>query len=215
MTDPPVHPAADAAHLSRLLGARVKEVTVDSVRATILSRIIRISTERFESFCDRLGDRLPAERRSIYEAFLAAMPRLTDRSRLRRNLTIIHNDAHVWNVFLPRDGGSDVRLFDWDAWRIDVASHDLAYMMALHWYPDRRQRFERTLLDRYHAGLLAHGVTGYDRAALQDDYRRSVLFQIMRPVWQAANGIPPVIWWGHLERIMLAVADLGCRALLD
>jgi hypothetical protein len=26
--------------------------------------------------------------------------------------------------------------------------------------------------------------------------------------------IPPVIWWNHMERIMLAVDDLGCRELL-
>jgi len=34
------------------------------------------------------------------------------------------------------------------------------------------------------------------------------------PVWQAANDIPPVIWWNNFERIMLAVDDLGCRELL-
>jgi hypothetical protein len=26
--------------------------------------------------------------------------------------------------------------------------------------------------------------------------------------------IPPVIWWNNLERILLAVDDLGCRELL-
>jgi hypothetical protein len=33
-------------------------------------------------------------------------------------------------------GSDDVRIFDWDVWRIDVATDDLAYMMALHWFPD-------------------------------------------------------------------------------
>jgi hypothetical protein len=41
-------------------------------------------------------------------------------------------------------------------------------MMAVHWYPERRRRLEQPLLDRYHAGLVAHGVTDYDRAALAD-----------------------------------------------
>jgi hypothetical protein len=41
-----------------------------------------------------------------------------------------------------------------------------------------------------------------------------VLWQIVTPVWQAANNIPPVIWWNNLERIFLAVDDLDCRALL-
>jgi hypothetical protein len=108
----------------------------------------------------------------------------------------------------------DVRLFDWDSWRIDTASDDLAYMMAMHWYPDRRRQFERPLLDRYHAALVAHGVCGYDRATLDDDYRLSALWQITTPVWQAANNIPPVVWWNNLERSLLAVEDLGCRDLL-
>jgi hypothetical protein len=70
------------------------------------------------------------------------------------------------------------------------------------------------LLDHYHAALVARGVRGYDRGALDDDYRRSVLLRLMTPVWQAAVDLPPVIWWSHLERLVLAVDDLNCRELL-
>jgi hypothetical protein len=72
----------------------------------------------------------------------------------------------------------------------------------------------RPLLDRYHAELEAHGVRGYDRVALDEDYQLSELWQIMTPVWQATGNIPPVIWWNNFERIFLAVDDLGCRDLL-
>ena len=69
------------------------------------------------------------------------------------------------------------------------------------------------------ARLLPHGTdgarrTGYEHGALNEDYRLSALLQIMTPVWQAAIDLPPAIWWSHLERIMLAVDDLGCRDLL-
>ncbi|HZL84050.1 MAG TPA: aminoglycoside phosphotransferase, partial [Candidatus Krumholzibacteria bacterium] len=132
-----------------------------------------------------------------------------------RNATIVQGDSHIWNTFLPKTGApDDVRLFDWDCWRLDMATDDLAYMMALHWYPDLRRVFERPLLDHYHAELVAHGVTGYDRRELDDDYRLSVLWQIATPVWQAAYNIPPVIWWNNLGRIFLAVDDLGCHELL-
>ena len=57
-------------------------------------------------------------------------------------------------------------------------------------------------------------MTGYDRRALDDDYRLSVLWQIATPVWQAAYDIPPLIWWNNLGRIFLAVDDLGCHELL-
>jgi hypothetical protein len=122
----------------------------------------------------------------------------------------VQGDSHVWNIFLPRAGGSnDVRIFDWDCWRAGVGTDDLAYMMALHWYADHRRRNEPLLLDHYRAELLARGVTGYDRHALDDDYRLSVLWQIATPVWQAANNIPAEFWWNNLERTFLAIDDLG------
>ena len=87
--------------------------------------------------------------------------------------------------------------------------------MAMHWYPDLRRAFEGRLLDRYHDTLLANGVSGYSRAALQEDYRVSILWQVARAIWQQSVGIPPVIWWNNLERLHLAVDDLDCRELLD
>jgi hypothetical protein len=33
-------------------------------------------------------------------------------------------------------------------------------------------------------------------------------------VWQAAYGVPAVIWWNNMERVLLAFEDLGCRDLL-
>ena len=167
----------------------------------------------FQRFAARLGDRLPPVRHDLYQRYLGAMPRLAARYQSRRNITIVHGDAHVWNCLMPRDGGDDVRLFDWDSWRIGIGSNDLSYMMAMHWYPGLRGTLERPLLDLYHATLAAHGVA-YDRRALDVDYRWSVLRQIATPVWQAANDIPPVIWWNNLERILLAVDDLGCGELL-
>jgi len=171
--------------------------------------------EQFARFTDRVGDSLPRERRNLYERLLDAAPRLLARYHSHRNITIVQGDSHVWNCFLPRDGrDGEVCFFDWDSWRLDLGSDDLAYMMAMHWYPDRRRRMERPLLDHYHTVLVTHGVRHYDRRALEDDYRLSVLWQITTPVWQAANNIPPVIWWNNLERILLAVDDLGCLDLL-
>ena len=168
----------------------------------------------FTRFADRLGDRLSRERRALYERFLPAMPSLLAQVRPREGGTIIHGDAHVWNTFLPRDAGGRIVLFDWDAWRIGLGATDLAYMMAMHWYPDYRRCFERSLLDHYHGELLAHGAHGYDRRALADDYRLAAFVLIATPVRQAAHGIPTVIWWNNFERIMMAVDDLGCRELL-
>jgi thiamine kinase-like enzyme len=170
--------------------------------------------ERLAQFTDRFGDDLmPPDRRDLYRRLLDQAPRLLGRYHSHRHLTVVHGDAHSWNFFLPRDGGG-VRLIDWESWSVDTATDDLAYMMAMLWYPDRRRRIEPLLLDRYHAELVAQGVTGYDRRMLDDDYRLSALWLIMRPVMQAAFNIPSRVWWNNLERIMLAVDDLRCRDLL-
>ena len=171
--------------------------------------------KRLAAFADRLGDRLSPDRLALYERLLDAAPRLLGRYRTHRGLTLVHGDAHVWNALHPRDPATGtIRLIDWDGWRVDTATDDLSYMMALHWYPDRRRRLERRLLERYHATLTAGGVERYPLSALLEDYRLSVLWQITTPVWQASFRLAAGIWWSHLERIMLAVDDLDCRALL-
>jgi len=172
-------------------------------------------SKRLPAFADSLGDRLAPERLRLYEQLLDAWPRLLARYTTHRGMTLVHGDAHVWNSFHPRDPAKDtIRLFDWDGWRLDTASDDLCYMMGLHWYPDRRRRYERRLLERYHATLVARGVKNYPFAALLEDYRWSALWQITTPVWQASFRLHPAVWWSHLERAMLTVDDLDCRALL-
>jgi hypothetical protein len=184
--------------------------------AETTNRNLREFAGHYQRFADHLGDRLPAARRDLYCRLIEAAPALTQRYHSRRNVTIAHGDAHVWNFLLPQDPArEDVRLFDFDQWRINLGSSDLAYMMAMHWYPDRRRSLERPLLDLYHATLLSRGVRGYDRRALADDYRFSALWHITKPVWQWVIGIPPVIWWNNLERILMAVDDLDCRELFD
>ena len=122
----------------------------------------------------------------------------------------------MWNLLCPRDGGatSGIRLLDWDSWRIGRAAADLAYMMAVHWYPERRARLEARLLERYHFELRARGVTDYTLEHLWEDYRLSVIGLLAIPVWQHMLGLPPGIWWPHLNRIVAAFEDLDCAALL-
>lgn len=179
------------------------------------ARLMETFAGHYDRFADLLGDRLSEERRLLYRRFIEQSGRLLQRYHARRHVSIIHGDAHVWNFLLPRPGVTDtVRIFDFGQWRINVPTNDLAYMMATQWYPERRQTLERAMLNRYHETLIAHGVGGYTRGALDQDYRWSVLWHITKPVWLWSINIPPLIWWHHLERVMMAVEDLGCEELL-
>lgn len=171
--------------------------------------------ERYARFAEFLGDRLWPRAREIYGRVLDAYERLYTPARLYATYTLVHGDAHVWNLLYPGDGvASGIRLIDWDAWRIGRGVSDLAYMMAVHWYPERRARLEARLLERYHFAQRARGVTDYTLEHLWKDYRRSVIGLLAIPVWQHMLGLPPGIWWPHLNRIVAAFEDLDCAALL-
>jgi len=58
-------------------------------------------------------------------------------------------------------------------------------------------------------------VKSYDRQALEDDYVLSARWLIARPVGNGQTNIGLGVWWNDLERIMLAVNDLGGRDLLS
>jgi Ecdysteroid kinase-like family len=171
---------------------------------------------RYPRFAEALGDRLGPAARDLYDRLLDTLDRLVTPDYLYENCTIAHGDAHVWTLLYPREGvSSTIRLIDWAGWRLGRGINDIAYMVAVHWYPERRARLEVGLLDRYHDGLAAGGVKGYTREQLRYDYRRAVLGCLMIPVWQQSFGIPPAVWWSHLNRLLAAVDDLDCTALLS
>ena len=87
-------------------------------------------------------------------------------------------------------------------------------MIFLHWYPERRGRFEKELLKFYYEKLRVYGVTNYSWEECWWDYRFSALQNVIVPFWQCIIKIPGVIWWGHLERYFQNFDDLGLADFL-
>ena len=163
------------------------------------------------SFFDTFGDGLTAETHKIYEQVFSSKLnpwlRLTD----PRALTIVHGDAHTWNFLFPRVGDGPAFLFDWQTWHVDVGARDLAFMMALHWYPSRRREIERPLLRRYHEELSR---PDYSFDDLWLDYRRCVVRNLTIPIIFWSRGMKPEYWWHRLECAVAAYLDLECEELL-
>jgi thiamine kinase-like enzyme len=179
-------------------------------------RLARELESRLPRFLDFLGDRLSTKARATYEFVVpGALPLLAERELSGHHLTLVHGDAHFWNVLLPRDPDVDrVLLIDWDDCQIAPGALDIAYAIGLHWYPERRARLEMPLLRRYHAALLDHGVSGYGWDDLLDDYRLFALRNLLISPTQWATGLAAYIWWGNLERALLTAEDLGALELL-
>lgn len=170
-------------------------------------------------FIDLAGDRLSRRRRTLCERVLGAFPfkDLRGRSRLApgNRLTLIHADARYDNILLPRDAAKqEVYIIDWAFWEVRMGTDDIAHL-AIYGFGDPKAGLTRSLVKRYHGGLLKHGVTDYDWDDCWHDYRISTLRHLFIPISSAANGSDFNYCWRNLERSFRSVRDLGCRELLN
>jgi hypothetical protein len=178
--------------------------------------LVQTLRAHLDGFIDFLGDRLPDERRAYYERVLDGSMQPWRRMLKPDGLTVSHGDAHWWNfLYLREEATGTALIFDWHLWHVDIPLKDLAFMIALNWYPPRRAHLEQTLLRRYHAALVAGGVARYSWEDCWRDYRFAVIRELFVPVWQWSRGMQPGNWWSNLEKIWMAFADLQCAELLD
>src|SRR5205807_2679772 len=107
-----------------------------------LTNMVQGIGSHLPAFMDAFGDALTSEARRVYgQVFGSSLQpwmRLTD----PRALTIIHGDAHTWNFLFSRAGDGPAFLIDWQLWHVDLGARDLAFLIALHWYPSRRRELE-------------------------------------------------------------------------
>ena len=173
----------------------------------------RYSSERLwavsEALINRLGDALTAERATLIETLAHAYPAALEKRMTTAPLaTVVHGDAHFWNMLFSEDQNRLPTLIDWQVWGADLGTADLAYMMALHWFPERRARFERDVVNAYAQRL------GQPEDVVWSSYRFSVAGLIPRTAL-FASVIPAFIWWPHLERAFNAYEDLACGELFS
>jgi hypothetical protein len=183
--------------------------TAESLRTMVHGIAAQLPT-----FFAAMGDALSADARQVLERVFSSrlQPwlRLTD----TRALTVAHGDAHAWNFLFARSGDGPALLIDWQLWHVDVGARDLAFLMALHWYPRWRREWEESLLRHYHRALLARGVDAYQYSELMLDYRRCAVRNLTMPIIFWSQGMKPDRWWHRLECALAAYADLSCEELL-
>jgi hypothetical protein len=167
-------------------------------------------TTKYQEFAHFLGDRLPLEARELYERLFGTFrPSLIDRSARKRAITLIHGDGHWWNFLYPGDDSADrVYLIDWQSWQVGIGTDDIASLVGLNLDTDQCHAEQLELLKRYHATLLAGGVTGYSWLDCCNDYRESAHRALAHPVGLWASGFSPGSWWPRLNRIVRTCRDL-------
>ena len=175
---------------------------------------IYLALDRIPAFIDFLDDRLSKDRRNKFEKIAASGNKAWLPEHPQHGSTVLHGDAHFWNFLFDRGEDPDkVKVFDWNSWNIGRATDDLAYMIGLHWYAQRKLELEEKLLQHYYQKLMAHDIS-YTWDDLLADYRLSTIASLLIPVWQWQQGISAAVWWSHLERGFLAFDQWDCMELL-
>lgn len=168
---------------------------------------------RLGEFLDFTAETLSPQRQRLYERVVSDLGSILEKRLGKGRKTLIHSDAHFWNFLFPVDATDVCRLFDWPLWRTGLGGNDLAYMLALHLYPEHRSRFEAKLLEEYRLELQHHGVIESQQDLLHD-YRIGVMNGLLMPVLEFVWNIPCFDWLPKLEKAWGAFDDLDCQNLL-
>jgi aminoglycoside/choline kinase family phosphotransferase len=76
------------------------------------------------------------------------------------NETIVHRDFRLDNLLFTQTAtGTQVKVVDWQTASISAGLTDVAYFVGASFNPDQRREVEVELVQRYHDGLVRHGVS--------------------------------------------------------
>ncbi|HEU5199285.1 MAG TPA: oxidoreductase family protein [Ktedonobacterales bacterium] len=164
----------------------------------------------------------PDDLRILYEQTLAHLPHcwehyLEPRFRARQHLTLIHGDAYFINFLCPQPPATGpTYLLDWQSPSFDIGGYDLANLCATFWTREQRheEQREEAILRRYYATLQARGVTAYTWGNLLTDYQLGLIFWLLMPVQDSADGSHKDYWWPKMQCLVAAFRDWRCADLL-
>ncbi|MXY72266.1 MAG: phosphotransferase [Dehalococcoidia bacterium] len=100
----------------------------------------------------------------------------------RGPMTLVHGDYRLDNMCFPNQEGEPIIVFDWQLMSRGRGPYDVAYFMSQSVDVELRREHERSLVKRYHDGLVAGGVRDYSFDDCFEDYRLATLWCVMYPV---------------------------------
>jgi thiamine kinase-like enzyme len=138
---------------------------------------------------------------TLLEQWIAKAHRLIPYEQ-QRPQTLCHGDLHRDQILFPRTAEGTICIIDWQMASRDSGAYDLAYLLMTGLRPEQRKSCEQSMVENYHAQLLANGVTDYPLETLWGSYRISIArIAIYFLSALAAPDIAPILaWWESDEK---------------
>jgi len=132
-------------------------------------------------FEERFRDQIQGRNREVLDAITARGPDLLRRI-CEGPLTLLHGDFRMDNLAFFDGADPPAGMIDFQGVVVGHPVADLAYFIRPNMDPDLADASEDDLLERYHAGLVRHGVSDYPLDSLRDDYELGQLWLLHRGV---------------------------------
>lgn len=123
------------------------------------------------------SETIPESGRAVAQCFAENLLELADHHWPTSDLTVMHLDFRVDNMFVDTESGEAI-VFDWQGASLGRGVWDVAYLMCTGYAPNFRRQHEHDVLKRYFDVLVEEGVTGYPFEQAMEDYRFGMAFSL-------------------------------------
>lgn len=131
---------------------------------------------------------------------------------------LVHGDYRLDNLMFRTDDARGCLAVDWQTTSLAPPLRDLGFLLGTGLSPELRRQHEQAVVATYHAGLVRHGVEGYDREECWLDYRLSMLqgplIAVFGCVYTGRTERGDRMFQAMVERSCAAIRDLGTLELV-
>jgi thiamine kinase-like enzyme len=179
-----------------------------------LTENLQVYQAQYQAMLDFQGTKfMPVRHKEILKQIAEKIPaRRRERLINGQGLTIVHRDLHPGNLLYSH---RESRIIDWETWRIDTATDDLAYMIVCFWPQQLRDFQENAVLHRYYNNLVRFGVEGYSWDDFQYDYRASIVRCIAFLLYSWSKEKHVRGYWQRAEAALTAFDKLNGMAIFE
>lgn len=171
------------------------------------------AVDRLQFALDHHRDRISDQFATVSELYIAHRLAVHD-LWTGPDVTVVHGDTHIGNLFVDPAGGTDrVGFYDWGVIHLDQPLRDVSYLLQMAMQPDDRRSHEQHLMRHYLAARTALGgrAISFDDAWSQHRLRAAYTVVASCQVVTFPDDISPqreVFANAFLARAEAAVQDL-------
>jgi aminoglycoside phosphotransferase (APT) family kinase protein len=133
-------------------------------------------------FLDDFGNSLPPGGRSLGERILRHLEGILA-AFAKGTRTLVHFDYRADNLFIDdRTREAPIVVVDWQLAMWGLGAYDVARLVGGSILPAERGGHHEEMVESWHQGLIAGGVSGYSREQAWHDYRLSSIVATLNPV---------------------------------